>query len=174
MSATQSNNGGPQPPDGFSIFDHPLGPVTVAFNQRGVSAVDLFDDGFGDRFGDRFERSVVETAPPADWADLIRQSLEVGQPLSLPIDFSSVTTLQKQILIRTGCIPRGQTRSYGWVAHQIGRPKAARVVGQAMAANPVPLIVPCHRVVRSDGQIGHYGLGGAGNKRELLQLEQAI
>jgi len=161
-------------PDGYSVFECSLGPVSVAFNPRGVSSVDLFDNGFRTRFEDRFHRSVMESDPPHEWAALIRQALEVGQPLALPIDFGAVTPFQRRVLMRTATIPRGQTRSYGWLANRVGRPQAARAVGQAMAANPVPLIVPCHRVIRSDGKIGHYGLGGTDHKRKLLQIEGTI
>lgn len=162
------------PTDGFSVFESPLGPVAVAFNALGISAVDLYDDGFGTRFTERFHRPASEADPPREWVDLIQQALEVGQPLALPIDFDSVTSFQKQVLIHTAAIPRGQTRSYGWLADRVGRPRAARAIGGSMAANPVPLIIPCHRVIRSDGNIGHYGIGGADNKRKLLQLERAI
>ena len=68
-------------------------------------------------------------------------------------------------------IPRGEVRPYGWVAAEIGRPKAIRAVGTALGHNPVPLIVPCHRVVRTDGTIGQYSLGGPGNKRAILRSE---
>jgi O-6-methylguanine DNA methyltransferase len=70
-------------------------------------------------------------------------------------------------------IPYGQTRSYGWLAARAGKPQAARAVGQAMAANPWPIIVPCHRVVSSNGHLGGYG-GGLGMKERLLRLEGAI
>jgi O-6-methylguanine DNA methyltransferase len=67
-------------------------------------------------------------------------------------------------------IPKGEVRSYGWVAREIGRPKAVRAVGSALGHNPVPVVIPCHRVVRSDGMIGNYALG-APMKRELLDTE---
>ena len=70
-------------------------------------------------------------------------------------------------------IPRGEVRPYGWIAAEIGRPKAVRAVGTALGHNPVPLIVPCHRVVRSDGYIGQYSLGGPANKRAILAAEGA-
>ena len=70
-------------------------------------------------------------------------------------------------------IPRGEVRPYGWIAVEIGRPKAVRAVGTALGHNPVPLIVPCHRVVRSDGLIGQYSLGGPENKRTILAGEGA-
>jgi O-6-methylguanine DNA methyltransferase len=68
-------------------------------------------------------------------------------------------------------IPRGEVRPYGWIAAEIGRPKAVRAVGTALAHNPVPLVVPCHRVVRSDGLLGNYSLGGPENKRRILAAE---
>jgi O-6-methylguanine DNA methyltransferase len=68
-------------------------------------------------------------------------------------------------------IPLGEVRPYGWVAAEIGRPRAVRAVGSALGRNPVPLIVPCHRVVRTDGTIGEYGLGGPVNKRRALVAE---
>jgi O-6-methylguanine DNA methyltransferase len=75
------------------------------------------------------------------------------------------------VLRKTAEIPRGEVRPYGWVAAEIGRPGAVRAVGSALAGNPVPLIVPCHRVVRSDGVLGQYSLGGAANKPRLLAGE---
>jgi O-6-methylguanine DNA methyltransferase len=67
-------------------------------------------------------------------------------------------------------IPRGETRSYGWVAQQVGKPRASRAVGAACGANPVPVIIPCHRVIAGDGSIGGFG-GGLPMKRRLLALE---
>lgn len=70
-------------------------------------------------------------------------------------------------------IPAGEVRTYGWIAEQIGRPRAARAVGQALAANPFAPTIPCHRVVRSDGGLGGYsGPGGRARKARLLQLER--
>src|SRR6185503_2247719 len=68
-------------------------------------------------------------------------------------------------------IPRGEVRPYGWVAAEIGNPKAVRAVGTALAHNPIPLFIPCHRVVRSDGYIGRYSLGGPEAKRTALASE---
>ena len=80
-----------------------------------------------------------------------------------------VTDFQRKVLNAIRDIPRGEVRSYGWVARKIGKPKAARAVGQALGANPVPVVVPCHRVVSSTG-LGGYG-GGLHRKKELLSLE---
>jgi O-6-methylguanine DNA methyltransferase len=68
-------------------------------------------------------------------------------------------------------IPYGEVRPYSWVAREIGRPKAVRAVGSALAGNPVTFVIPCHRVVRADGHIGNYGAGGPEAKREVLGLE---
>ncbi len=160
--------------DGFSVFESPLGPVVVAFNPEGVSAVDLWIDGFDERFEQRFQRRLVEARPPRGWEDLINRALAAGTPGSLPVDLRSVTTFQREVLEHTAAIPRGEIRSYGWLARRAGSPKAARAVGQTMARNPVPLVIPCHRVVRSDGRIGNYGLGGVHNKQILLRVEGAV
>jgi methylated-DNA-[protein]-cysteine S-methyltransferase len=91
--------------------------------------------------------------------------------LEIPLDPPSGTPFQLDVW--TGCrtIPWGQTCSYAQLASIIGRPKAARAVGNALANNPIPIIVPCHRVVRADGTLGRFGLG-PDMKRLLLNLEQ--
>ena len=68
-------------------------------------------------------------------------------------------------------IPRGETRSYAWIAKRIGKPGAVRAVGTACGANPVPIVVPCHRVIASDGSLGGFG-GGLAMKKRLLRLEK--
>lgn len=95
-----------------------------------------------------------------------------------PVDFRTIpvappgTPFQQQVWNVLGDIPYGQTRSYGWVARQLGRPKACRAVGQANGKNPIPIIIPCHRVVQQDGALGGYS-GGTWIKQFLLELEQA-
>lgn len=90
----------------------------------------------------------------------------------VPVDLSSGTDFQRRVWSALVKIPRGQTRSYAWVAHQIGKPDATRAVGTACGANPVPVIIPCHRVIASDGSLGGFG-GGLPMKRRLLALEKA-
>ncbi len=157
--------------DGFDTFESPIGEVIVAFNARGVSAVDLAEDAALDRFKARFGRPLLEAKPPHGWRDRIRRALERGKPGSLPVDFRSVTPFQQQVLVEAAHIPKGQVRSYGWLARVVDHPKATRAVGSTMARNPVPLIIPCHRVVRADGRIGNYALGGPENKVRLLEFE---
>jgi len=86
------------------------------------------------------------------------------------LNLSRATHFQREVWETTRLIPYGETRSYAWVAKQIKRPKAARAVGQALGKNPLPIIVPCHRVVASAGKLGGFG-GGIEMKRYLLSLE---
>ena len=87
----------------------------------------------------------------------------------------SLTLFEWKILAQTMKIPLGQTRSYRWVAQTIGRPKAVRAVGQALKKNPFPLIIPCHRVIKENGQSGGYsGVGGPKAKQSLILLEKTI
>ena len=100
-----------------------------------------------------------------------------GRPITAPwplLDLSPLTPLQKTVLEVVEAIPYGQTRSYGHVAAHIGRPKAARFVGTTLRNNPFPLVVPCHRIIRSDGTLGLFA-GGRKRvplKRRLLDLER--
>ncbi len=91
---------------------------------------------------------------------------------TVPVDFSGLGPFQRDVLELTHRIPFGETRSYSWIARTIGRPEARRAVGTALGRNPVPIVVPCHRVVRSDGGLGGYAFG-LPMKGRLLGLEQA-
>ena len=88
----------------------------------------------------------------------------------IPIDFGSATTFQKSVWRACRRIPYGQTRSYGWVAEKCGSPGAARAVGNALNANPLPVIIPCHRVLRANGDPGGFARG-THEKLRLLHLE---
>ena len=96
-----------------------------------------------------------------------------GKPVrwKLPIDLSSGTTFQQKVWRVLATIPYGETRSYAWVARKVGKPGASRAVGSACGANPIAVIVPCHRVIAGDGSIGGFG-GGLPMKRRLLALEK--
>ena len=89
-----------------------------------------------------------------------------------PLDPTLGTDFQRRVWAITRAIPRGQTRTYGQIARRAGSPGAARAVGQAMARNPWPVVVPCHRVVGHDGRLTGFG-GGVEMKRRMLQLEGA-
>ncbi len=91
---------------------------------------------------------------------------------SVAVDLAGVAPFQARVLAEARRIPFGETESYAELARRIGRPRAARAVGNALGANPVPVIVPCHRVIRGDGSWGHYAFGGR-MKTQLLALERA-
>ena len=107
---------------------------------------------------------------------LARQELEeylAGQRtfFTVPVDLSRVPPFERSALEVAARIPYGEVRSYHWIAEQLGQPEAARAVGNAMAGNPIPIIVPCHRVVGKNGALTGYA-GGLKRKRFLLDLEE--
>jgi O-6-methylguanine DNA methyltransferase len=113
-------------------------------------------------------------APSQRLADQAREEIVEylrGQRVffSVPVDLSDAPPFQRRVLEAARQIPFGEARAYGWVAGRIGSPRAVRAVGTALGKNPVPLIVPCHRVWRSDGSLGGY-LFGEALKRRLLDL----
>ncbi|MBN1692717.1 MAG: MGMT family protein [Dehalococcoidales bacterium] len=98
----------------------------------------------------------------------------MGQRVDFPdkLDLQGATDFQRKVWEATKQIPYGQTRSYEWVAKQVGKPGAARAVGQALGKNPLPVVVPCHRVITCDGKSGGFG-GGLAMKKRLLALEKS-
>lgn len=95
-----------------------------------------------------------------------------GEPVTFwaKLDLEGYTPFERRVWAVTSRIPYGQTRTYSWVAKEAGSPRAYRAVGEALAKNPLPIIIPCHRVLRKDGTLGGYG-GGLDMKRRLLEME---
>jgi len=92
---------------------------------------------------------------------------------SVPVDWSSLTAFQKKVLMAAVHIPYGSVDTYGGLARKIGSPRSARAVGNALAKNPFPFIVPCHRVIKDDGGLGGFSAaGGIGLKKRLLKMEK--
>lgn len=149
---------------GYTLYPAPIGEVAVVFTPGGVRAV---------RLAGEIDPRAVPARPPRAWERRIPRALEQGRPGDLPLDLTGVTPFRRRVMEAAATIPRGEVRSYGWLARRVGRPQASRAVGSAMATNPVPLIVPCHRVVRADGRLGAYSLGGPDNKWALLRHEGA-
>ncbi|WP_018685995.1 methylated-DNA--[protein]-cysteine S-methyltransferase [Actinokineospora enzanensis] len=153
----------------------PVGELFVAFTDVGVSyirtAESVSDDEelFRDRFYELFERPLRRaTHAPSGLLPALR-SPETA--LHVPVDLRVLTDFERDVLTATRRIPVGQIRPYAWVAREIGRPRAVRAVGTALGHNPVPVLIPCHRVVRSDGQLGQY-VFGAPLKERLLRTEE--
>jgi AraC family transcriptional regulator, regulatory protein of adaptative response / methylated-DNA-[protein]-cysteine methyltransferase len=156
----------------YSIGDSPIGRLLVAVTERGICGIDVGET----------DRELIETlhkeyprAAIARTAESERflhgvMSYFSGQQVSLPLDLRG-TPFQLKVWSALQTIPMGATCSYSDLAKMIGDPAAVRAVANACASNPVPLIVPCHRVVRKNGGLGGYGLG-VGRKRALLRHEQ--
>lgn len=165
------------PADRYFPLESPVGRVYVAYSDRGLSAVMLAEDE--SRFVQAFRLTRGRSAAPAEEppAKLVASLIETlegrGAP-DLRFDLDDLSQFERAVLLKALEIPRGEIRPYAWIAREIGRPHAMRAVGNALARNPIPLFIPCHRVVRSDGHIGNYGLGGPTNKRRLLQYEGAL
>jgi AraC family transcriptional regulator of adaptative response/methylated-DNA-[protein]-cysteine methyltransferase len=149
-----------------------LGYLLVAETKFGICSLSLADTE------ESLVASLLKEYPKAkiDRSESVRNSLDSvlsyfeGQSLNLPVDVTG-TDFQKRVWTALQNIPYGETRSYQDIAQEIGNPKAVRAVANACASNPVPLIIPCHRVVRKDGGIGGYGLG-IDKKEYLLAMER--
>jgi len=159
--------------DRYVAITTPLGRAYVAYNETGVSAVSCHatPEAFEAAFAARFGRSVVPASmPPASLVGRLERRLRANSG-DLRFDLRGLSEFERAVLLKALEIPRGEVRPYAWVAREIGHPKAVRAVGTALAHNPIPLLIPCHRVIRSDGRLGRYSLGGDDNKRIALAAE---
>ena len=155
----------------------PLGPLWVAVSNRGLIAVEFCStqEEMAQRLQRRgFKQFILD---PNRTAIAVRQICEYLQgelrSFDLPLDWSGMTAFQEQVLRLTCAIPYGRVATYAEIAGQVGRPRAARAVGRAEATNPMPLVIPCHRVIGTDGKLhGYGGRGGLSTKAWLLKLER--
>ncbi len=160
----------------YTISACTLGYVLLAATERGVAAVRLGDDRESLEAGLRYEYPQAELHYDQEhlmpWMQLLQELLQ-GQTISeeIPLDIQG-TAFQWKVWKALRSIPTGETRSYQEVAQAIGQPAASRAVANACATNPVAVIIPCHRVVRNDGQSGGYHWG-IERKRKLLSMEQS-
>lgn len=175
MPPSTYQNGGTETTIAYSVTDSPLGQLLVAMTERGVCAVEM-----GDSESPLIEQIHAEF-PKAEIVrddEALKQAVQTvvnylngWQPhIDLPLDIR-VTAFQQRVLDELKRIPYGETRTYGEIAKAIGQPKAARAVGNACNKNPVPIIIPCHRVVGSNGKLTGYAFG-LERKQTLLDLEQ--
>jgi len=165
----------------YAVMDSPVGRLLVAATERGVCSVRLGDADGALEAGLRadFPEASLSSDPRGvgPWAREIVRHLEGETPrVDIPLDLRA-TVFQQRVWNTLRAIPRGQTRSYAKVAEAVGAPGAARAIARACATNPVALVVPCHRVVRGDGELGGYRWGVARKsallERERRQAEQA-
>jgi O-6-methylguanine DNA methyltransferase len=151
-----------------------LGEVFVAFTGDGVQFVrpvaSVHGDAgaFAEAYRDRFGRPL---RPAARLPAGLLPALHGIPAAPLQLDLRGLSDFERDVLTATRGIPAGQIRPYSWVAGEAGRSRAVRAVGSVLARNPIPLLIPCHRVVRADGQLGEYMFGPA-HKEQLLRTEQ--
>ena len=143
------------------MFASPIGPLRFVASERGLSRV-------------CFEEEPLPIDAPSDHPAAAQQLREyfagTRREFTVPLDLRGVTAFREAVLRELMTVPYGETTTYAELARAVGNPRAVRAVGSACATNPLPLFIPCHRVLRSDGQLGGYR-GGVEAKRFLLRME---
>ena len=174
MTPATYRNGAPGTLITYATGNSSLGRLLVAATEHGVCSVKAGpgDDELLHALKKEFPRARISKGRRARrFLDALNDHLS-GQEVRLPVDVRG-TDFQLKVWMALRGIPMGETRSYSDVASMIGEPRAVRAVANACASNPVPLIIPCHRVIRKDGSLGGYGLG-IGRKKVLLSTERAL
>jgi AraC family transcriptional regulator, regulatory protein of adaptative response / methylated-DNA-[protein]-cysteine methyltransferase len=175
MTPSDYQQGGDDITIAYHIAESPLGRLLIGMTERGICAIEMGsnDEELVKKLHKEFPAAYIY--PDEEYLHVAMQAvldyLQGWQPhLDLPLDIR-VTAFQQRVLDALLRIPYGETRSYGEIAQMIGQPKAARAVGNACNKNPVPLVIPCHRVVGSDGDLVGYAFG-LERKEQLLKLEK--
>jgi len=161
--------------DRYGLVETVLGQVWVAFSQAGISMVYLGGedpDAFARAYLRRRGREALPGEVPKRYAQALQKAASGDARAGVPLDLTSLRGFERDVLQRLPGIPRGEVRPYQWLARIAGRPAAVRAVGNAMARNPLPLLLPCHRVVPAQGGVGNYAFGSS-VKRDLLRREGA-
>jgi methylated-DNA-[protein]-cysteine S-methyltransferase len=162
----------------YAELDSPIGELIVFVTQRGLLRVKYADEPIEEVLAEVAARVSPRILRAPSRTDSVRRELDGyfalrRQRFDLPIDWSLVRGFAGSVLRETARIPFGDVRSYGQVARQAGSPRAARAAGNALGSNPIPIVVPCHRVLHADGGLGGYS-GGLDRKRYLLALEGSL
>ncbi|MFD4633426.1 methylated-DNA--[protein]-cysteine S-methyltransferase [Streptomyces sp. NPDC058284] len=167
----------------WAVVDSDIGPLLLAATGEGLVTVAFHATGAVrdkvlDRLGSRLGAEPVHAPHSPLLAEPIRQLAEYfagrRRDFELPLDWSLISGFNRQVLRElVAGVPYGSVAGYGDLARRVGQPGAAQAVGLAMGANPLPVVVPCHRVVERDGGIGGFG-GGLKTKRQLLALEGVL
>jgi methylated-DNA-[protein]-cysteine S-methyltransferase len=162
----------------YAEIDSPIGELILFVTPRGLLRVKYADEPIEDVLADVAARVSPRILRAPSRTDEARRQLEGyfglrRRTFSLPIDWSLVHGFATGVLRQTARIPFGEVRTYGQVAAEAGSPRAARATGNALGSNPIPIVVPCHRVLHADGGLGGYS-GGLDRKRYLLGLEGSL
>lgn len=164
---------------GAALFDTAIGSVGVAWRGDAVTAIRLPEHSQGATLrrltGSSAAEAVDDPPPPIAEAMAAMRSLLEGEPVDLgfvAVDLAAAPAFDRSVYEVTRSIPAGRWLTYGQVAERSGQPGAAQAVGRALAANPVPIIVPCHRVLGAGGDlVGFSARGGVATKRRMLLIE---
>ena len=154
------------------VMDSPVGELHLAATERGLCRISYFGDDWEEQLARQFGVRVLR-APLDDVRRELAEYFEgTRRSFDLPIDLR-VAPFHADVLRALALVPYGRTETYGALARKVGRPTAARAVGTVMNRNPIPIVLPCHRIVGANGALTGYA-GGLDVKRTLLQLEGAI
>jgi len=161
--------------DLVATVDSRFGPLWIAWSRVGITGLTpVFASPTIDSFLDHHRRVSYEAPSMPKFLETdVEDALASGASEGLDFDLRGVSEFQQSVLRSCATILPGQVRPYGWIAKELHKPGATRAVGTALAKNPIPLLIPCHRVVKSDGSVGSYAFG-AEMKRDLLIHEGAI
>ena len=162
----------------YATTDSPLGPLLLASTDQGLVRVAYLD--FADRdavlqsLADRVSPRMLEAPRRLDGPRRELDDYFGGRrrEFDLPLDRRLMSDFMRRVLSATATIPFGSVSTYGAVAREAGSPRGSRAAGNALGSNPMPIVIPCHRVLHADGGIGGY-TGGLERKRALLELESA-
>lgn len=162
---------------GYRVVDSPLGSLLLAATEEGLVRIAYAredHDAVLDALGREVSPRILRSPGRLDGAarELDEYFAHRRTAFDLPVDLRLVRGFRRSVVEKLPSIAYGSTESYGWIADAAGNARAVRAAGSACAHNPIPIVVPCHRVVRSDGTIGQY-LGGPAAKLALLELEGA-
>ena len=161
----------------YDVFESPLGPLLVATTRNGLCriAYDAEPEREEERLARGYGFRVLYSPPALDAAKRELAAYFEGRQYSfgLSLDLRVLGAFHRDVLERLAAVPYGQLTTYGTLAAAAGRPRAARAVGTVMNRNPLPIVLPCHRVVGSTGKLVGYA-GGLERKRKLLELEGAL
>jgi len=159
----------------YDLVDSPLGPLLVAATLRGVCRIsfDPEPEEEAETLAGRFGLRVLRTPLDGPRRELDEYFEGRRERFELDVDLSAVAPFNRRVLEELARVPYGTTTTYGRLAERSERPRAARAVGMVMNRNPVPIVLPCHRVVGSTGKLVGYG-GGLDRKELLLRLEGAL
>ena len=158
----------------YTVFDTEFGWMAIVASEKGLCRLTLPQPAADKALvliSDLLPKATVNTGTFRELVVRLGYFFE-GKKVDFPdeLDLQNATEFQRDVWRLTASIPYGETRTYGWIASKLGRPSSVRAVGQAMAKNPLPIIVPCHRIVGSNGSLGGYS-GGLELKKRLLELE---